>query len=211
VNDPEFDVDDPTRQELRAIDPARSLPPADADAMASLLEDTMSQPTYEPDQHRTGTGLPRGVLGVGVAAAAILAVVTLATNGNDDKPAKHPSAARSTATQTVTKLSAGAAGDAKCMMPSAKFVAKQTVAIEGTVVSVKNGIVTIKPSHFYAGRATDLVTVDAPDLGMSELPVDFQVGKDYIVGSTDGHVSICGLSGLATNELRALYVEAFGK
>ncbi|WP_330252816.1 hypothetical protein OG874_43380 [Nocardia sp. NBC_00565] len=204
-----FDADEQTRQQLRALDPARSLPPADADALASLLEDTMNQPHTDPTTTRLHRGgPPRTVLIAAAAAAAVLAIATVVTHG-DDKPAGHPDT--STAKQTVTALSVGPGVAAKCMPPSAEIVARQAIAFEGKVTNVTDNLVTLEATHFYSGTATDLVTVTKPDLGMSELPVDFQLGQTYVVGATDGHVSICGLSGLATDDLRALYEEAFGK
>ena len=199
-SDDDFDTDERTRQLLRALDPARSLPHADAHALASLLEDTMSQTHTAQHPRRVG---PRAavLLACAVGAALLLAVAALVSDG-DDQP---------TAKQTVTTLDVGPALATKCMAPSADLVARQAIAFEGTVITVTDDLVTLAASHFYHGNATDLVTVSKPDLGMSELPVDFQVGKAYLVGATDGHVSICGLSGPAADELRALYTEAFGK
>ena len=162
----------------------------------------MSQPKNESAEVTT-TGRPRRTPWLLGAAAATVALVVgtgvVLNHGDDGKPAP-----------TTTKLTEGPVA-AKCKVPAAADVAGQGIAFEGTVVSIANGVVTLKPSTFYKGDATDLVTVDEPDLNMTEMPVEFIVGKTYIVGATDGFVSICGLSGLATDELRALYDEAFGR
>lgn len=193
--------DDAIRDLLGANDPARDLPPVDAAALAELLEETMSQPTNEsiaPKQPRR-TNLILGAAAATVALAVGTGVVI--SHGGGDKPA---------VAATTTKLTAAAA-QGKCKVPSTDVVAGQELAFEGTVVSIKDGVVTLDPSKFYKGPATDRVTVDEPDLNMSEMPVEFIVGEKYIVGATDGFVSICGLSGPATDELRSLYDEAFNR
>lgn len=195
--------DDAIQDLLGALDPARDLPPVDAAALAERLEETMSQPTSETSITSASRRPRRTNLILGAAAATVaLAVGTgvVVSQGNDDKAAP-----------TTTKLTVGPTVEAKCKVPSADDVAGQEIAVEGTVVSIEDGLVTLDPSTFYKGTATDLVTVDEPDLGMSEMPVEFVVGKKYIVGATGGFVSICGLSGPATEELRALYDEAFGR
>lgn len=191
-------MNDETHRMLHAADPARSLPPADPARVASLLEATMS--TTPSDERSTRSRL---LLISGAAAAAVAAAIAVGViKAGDPVP---PAASRS-----VTVLSLGAAAG-KCAVPSADRVGAQPVAFEGTVTGVKDGVVTLAPSRFFRGSATDLVTVAEPDLAVSEMPVDFQVGQTYLVGATDGQVSICGLSGPATTELRALYEAAFPK
>lgn len=163
----------------------------------------MKNPIPEAPERR---GVRRSTLLVGVAAAAALAVVTLVA-GNSH----HKSAPRTAPKLTVTALRAPAGIEAKCMVPSADRIATQQIAFEGTVVAIKDGTVTLDPSHFFNGTATDRVSVAAPDLNMTELPVNFQLGQTYIVGATGGQVSLCGMSGLATADLRALYQQAFAK
>lgn len=196
--------DDAVRARLGALDPARALPPLDQAALADLMEETMSQTRNESAEPSTSTAKPRraGWM-LGAAAATIaLAVGTgvVLNHGNDSMQAP-----------TTTKLNAGPAVAVKCKVPSADDVAAQEIAFEGTVVSIADGVVTLDPITFYKGPATDRVRVDEPDRNMTEMPVDFKVGEKYIVGATDGFVSICGLSGPATDELRALYDEAFGR
>lgn len=203
MSDHGFDADDETRRLLGTADPARSLPPVDADALASILEDTMSQPVTEP---RTRSRLP---LYGGAAAAALVAAVAIgvASSGGDDDSTRNPGSATD---ETVTQLNAGPAVEAKCAVPTAEYVAAQELAFEGTVTSIADGVVSLDPIRFYRGEPTDVVTVAEPDMGMSEMPVEFEVGETYLVGANGGYVSICGLAGLATDELRALYDEAFG-
>jgi hypothetical protein len=205
-------ADDGTRRLLRASDPAASLPPVTAGRLAELLEDTMTG-TRAP-QERAPAHHRRRILAVGLVAAAAVAavgVVGAGLLGNDDQRDGGRGGDSVVASgESTTRLTAGPAVAAKCAVPDAGFVAQQEVAFEGTVTSVADGLVTLDPDVFWAGDPTDVVTVDQPDLAMTEMPVDFRVGATYIVGATDGRVSICGLSGPATDELRALYVEAFG-
>lgn len=210
---PGFDADDETRRLLHAADPAHRLQPADPARLSALLEDTMTTPDTQTDpQTDTRTG-PRPartrllvVLGAAAAVAAVAVVGVTALSGDDDRTAP---AASTTEEPSVTALHAGPAVAAKCAAPQASFVTAQQVAFRGEVVSVSDDLVTLTASEFYTGTPTDQVTVDRPDLGMSEMPVDFRVGETYLVGATDGRVSICGLSGLATPELQALYDDAF--
>lgn len=210
---PGFDADDETRRLLHAADPAHHLRQVDPAQLTALLEDTMTTPHTDAPQHSNRTRL---LVLVGAAAAvAAIAVGGVAALGNDDGDDRPDLSAGSTSTPatttapTVTTLHAGPAIAAKCAAPDPSFVSAQEVAFRGEVVSVTDDLVTLTASDFYQGTATDEVTVDRPDLGMSEMPVDFQVGETYLVGATDGRVSICGLSGLATPALQALYDEAF--
>lgn len=203
----DFDADEETRRLLKAVDPAHSLPPADADALASLLEDTMNSPAH--DSRSTSAPKRSRLLVLGGAAAAMVAIaagVVIGARGSEEDPTTS-----SNAQQTVTELSGGEAALGKCMPPTAELVANQEIAFEGTVTEISDEVVTLEVDEFYQGTPTDLVTVTKPDLGMSEMPVDFQLGQTYLVGATDGVVPICGTSGLATEDLKALYAEAFGK
>jgi len=40
--------------------------------------------------------------------------------------------------------------------------------------------------------------------------VDFREGERYLVAATGGSVAVCGLSGHYSQDLAALYAEAFG-
>lgn len=196
---PGFAPDDQTRRLLAASDPARSLLPADPALVASLLEETMSQPQRDTSTARR----PRTLL---IGAAGVAAVVALTVGVLTHDSTRAPGVAA----RTVTKLSLpGAAG--KCRVPTAELVGAQPLAFTGTVSGIADGLVTLRTTRFFAGAVTDLVTITEPDLTSSEMPVDFVVGKTYLVGATDGQVSICGLSGPVTGELQALYDQAFAK
>jgi hypothetical protein len=97
------------------------------------------------------------------------------------------------------------------MVPSAEIVSQQTVAFDGTVTTIADGVVTLTPSHWYSGTATDLVRVRAPSEDMQQLvsAVKFEVGGRYLVSATDGEVTVCGFSAPYSAELASIYAEAF--
>ncbi|MCZ4500401.1 MAG: hypothetical protein JWQ74_2956 [Marmoricola sp.] len=152
------------------------------------------------------------VTGVGLLVAAAVVIGFAVTRGDDDPGSAGPSATAGTTaprTPSITELGTARAVAAKCMAPTAAMAQSQPFAFEGRVTTIENGLVTLEPTRFFVGAKTDLVTVNEPDQAMSESPVPFEVGEAYIVGATEGQVSICGLSGPATPRLRALYEQAF--
>jgi hypothetical protein len=143
---------------------------------------------------------------VGIVAAVVVAAVGFAvldSNENDAPPSVGGQG-------TVTKLTI-AAPQGRCMAPDATTLAQAGLAFSGSVVSVDNGLVTLKPSAWYAGDHTDLVTVKQLDPGMTNLvgAVDFRPGKDYFVAANDGAVMVCGFSGEKSSDLDTLYQAAF--
>ena len=215
-HDAGWDDDPELRDRLRAADPASSLPPADPTRVTRLLEDTMNSSTEDDvlttESRETGTH-DRSPLTWLVAAAAVVLIAGVALFGflnHDSGGDKAPVAGGS---PTVTELRAPGpqAYQARCMVPTAETLSRQTVAFDGTVSSIAGGLVTLKPRHFYAGEATELVKVEAPDVDMRALiqAVKFEDGKRYLVSASDGEVSICGLSAPWSPRLAALYAQAF--
>jgi len=209
-----WDDDPELRARLRAADPASSLAPADPDRVTRLLEDIMDTHTETDlpiETRQTGTR-GRSPLTWLVAAAAIVLIAGVGLFGllnhgfDDDVPTAGGS-------QTVTKLRAPGheAYQARCMVPTAETLSRQTLAFDGTVKEIAGGVVTLAPRHFYAGSPTDLVTVEAPDADLRALiqAVKFDDGGRYLVSATDGEVSICGLSAPYSQQLAALYARAF--
>jgi hypothetical protein len=199
------------RARLRAADPATSLPQADPDRVARLLEDVMST-ELTTENRATGTR-GRGPLTWLVAAAAVLIIAgvgVFAIVGRDD-PAAPPTASDD---RTVTELSAPspAAYSARCMVPTAETLAQQDVAFDGTVTTLADGMVTLTVGHWYAGDPTDLVRVQAPPAELQALvgAVEFEQGGRYLVSATNGQVSVCGLSAPYSGDLAGLYEQAFG-
>src|SRR4051812_48403389 len=142
-HDDRHDVHDDLVARLRASDPARTLPPADPARVARLLEDVMST-ELTTENRETGTR-NRGPLTWLVAAAAVLIIAGVglfAILGHDDDPAAPPTA---TDAQTVTELTAPGttAYAARCMVPNADVLARQSVAFSGTVTALADGVVTL--------------------------------------------------------------------
>ena len=204
-------TDDELQVRLRAADPAASLPPADPSRVARLLEDTMSEDP-SADSRATGTR-GRGPLTWLLAAAAVLIIVGAGVLGvarlgedehrapiADDKP-------------TLTELRAPAAGaySARCMLPTARTIANQEVAFEGTVDDIADGVVTLTPTHWYHGPETGMVVIESPAAPLEDLigAARFEVGQSFLVSATDREVTVCGLTAPYSNELAALYAEAF--
>jgi hypothetical protein len=220
--------DDALRARLRASDPARTLPPADTDRVARLLRETMhtdeqtpgAEPTPRTDlgpaTTREAGARGRSPLTWVVAAAAVVLIAGAALFGvlRHDDTTTVPSAGPSGAPQqTTTQLSAPQpeAYRARCMVPSAATLSQQTLAFDGTVRSIADGLVTLAPTHFYAGDPADVVTVRAP---RSQLPalvsaVRFEQGGRYLVSASHGTVSVCGLSAPWSADLAGLYHRAF--
>ena len=203
--------DEELQARLQASDPAASLPPAAPHEVARLLEDVMA--TELTDETRETGTRNRGPLTWLVAAAAVLVIAGVGVFGvraltGDDSPP--PTAGP--APQTVTTLDVPAAGGlGKCMVPNAEVLANADTAFDGKVTSIVGDDVTIEPSRWYAGEPVDQVVVTAPSEQMQQVAsaVTFQVGERYLVSATNGQVSLCGFSAPYTDDLAAVYAEAF--
>lgn len=213
-----FEHDDGLLARLRAADPASTLPPAAPERVARLLEDTMSNdPSVLTESRATGTRR-RGPLTWLVAAAAVVVIVGAGLffllNG-DDAPitAADPEPTTPASTEgTVTELTAPGDTQARCMVPSAKAMAGNEVAFDGTVESIEGDRVTLVPSEWYAGEPTDRVTVQAPSEALQALlvAVKFEEGGRYLVTSSDGEqLMVCGFSAPYSAGLASMYAEAF--
>jgi len=197
---------------LRAADPAASLPPADPGRTARLLEDTMSHDLDTPTATQDTPVRRRSPLAWLVAAAAVLVIagvgVFAVVNGGDDS-ATVP-AAQDPAPSVLT-LEARPPTTAKCMVVSPEVLANQQVAFDGTVASITDGLVTLDVTSWYRGGDADQVTVQAPPADLAALisAADFQVGRRYLVSATDGFVSVCGFTAAYSENLAAMYAQAF--
>ena len=203
-DDPEDTEDIELSQRLRAHDPAASLPPAEPARVARLLEDAMSHDLDTPARRRTAlTWL--------VAAAALLVIAgvgVFAVVGGDDEQvptAQDPA-------PTVVELSARPPVAARCAVPTAELLGNQETAFDGTVSAIADGTVTLDVTTWYRGGPADQVTVDAPPTDMQALvgAADFKAGQRYLVSANDGFVTVCGFTAAYSDDLAALYAEAFG-
>jgi hypothetical protein len=220
--------DDELRRGLGALDPASRLTPADPARVARLLEDAMRDRTPSQqggDRRPSGTG-PRGPLPWVAAAAAVVVVAGAsfaATRGDDDVQAPTAGATTSqlpadTGTGdpaaepgSTTSLVAPEALSAKCMMPHVQVLRTNTLAFDGTVTAIDGDQVTLEPTRWFKGAATETVTVTAPGRMLQELlvAVDFQVGGRYLVTAFEDTVTLCGFSAAYDEELAQLYQEAY--
>ncbi|HEV7875366.1 MAG TPA: hypothetical protein VGP00_01725 [Nocardioides sp.] len=211
------------RERFEALAPGLNepLPPVDPSRAARLWEDTMTDDpssTSRATRSRTDTrGSGTGTRGRGpltwlLAAAAVLLIAGVGVFGvamlaNDQR------APRAEGRPTVTELRAPAAPAyaARCLPPSARTVARQSIAFEGTVDDITAGRVTLTPTRWYHGTPVDEVTIDAPAPQLADLigAARFEVGQSYLVSATDGEVTVCGLTAPYSEALAALYAEAF--
>lgn len=202
------DLDRELVERLQAADPAAHLPPADPARVNRLLEGTMSHDVTTHESRETGIR-NRSPLTWLVAAAAVLLITgvgafVLRSNDADSAPIAGPG--RGTVTQLTAAPPAG-----RCMVPNARLLGAQTIALRGTVESVTDSVVVLNVTHWYQGGPTALVKVTAPSEAIQQLlgAVPFKVGADYLVAAYQGQVTQCGLSGPYARQLSSLYDRAF--
>jgi len=207
--------DDELFARLRDADPAASLPATDPHRVVRFLEDAMSHDTQlDTVTESRGTGAHgRSPLTWLVAAAAVVLIaaaglLTFIDLGDD--PTTPPTAGSE---PTVTELTMPGATAGRCMVPNATLLSGAAYAVDAEAVSITDGVVTLAPTEWYAGDPTDRVEVDQSSADMQALigATEFEEGQRYLVaGTDDGQVMVCGFSGPYTDELAALYSQAFG-
>jgi hypothetical protein len=200
------DGDSTLLSRLQAADPASSLPPADPDQVAHLLETAMTDTELHTTESReTGTH-GRSPLTWLVAAAAVVLIAAAAVFSLANHDAKHVPSAQPTVTQLDVAPAVG-----RCIVPSVGVLQVQTVAFRGTLTTLAGGAATFTVTHWYRGGPTDLARVVAPQSVLRPLveSAKFRVGGDYLVSARDGRVTACGFSGPATGRLAALYSQAY--
>lgn len=208
-------TDEQLRALLQSRDPAVSLVPATHESVARLMEDAMSHdvetPTHDPSHPETDPRR-RTPLTWLLAAAAVLVIVgvgVFALFGGEDQPIATPTPDNVPA--SVLHLSAPGSVQDRCAMVTPELLSLQETAFDGTVTSVDGNQVTLEVGHWYRGGNEDLVTVEASDAELRMLiqAVSFEQGQRYLVSATDGIVTVCGFSAPYSDELAALYAEAF--
>lgn len=145
-----------------------------------------------------------------VAGLVLLAVGGYWLAGADD--ADDPDASQSEAAPTVTRLDAPTAAG-RCMVITADLLRNQTLAFDGSVTGIADGVATLEVTTWYAGGDTDVVEVNAPAADLTTVigTPQFEVGERYLVAATDEKVAACGMSATYSDELAALYTEAFDR
>lgn len=193
---------DELRARLAEIDPSRELvtEPVTTPSSRERLERIMQNDPTTTDAATARRG--RWLMAAAAAAAAVVVVggVVAATGGDDSTEAGPP-----------LELDLGASDAmASCMMVEAQFLADMPVAFAGTATEVEGETVTLTVDEWYVGGDAETVVLHAPT-GMEALidGFSFEEGSPYLVSATDGTVNFCGYSGPATDDLQAVYDEAF--
>lgn len=86
------------------------------------------------------------------------------------------------------------------------------LAFEATVDRIEGDQVYMDVDTRYVGDVAEVVRIpqQPSDLPSEMTPGAFVVGTSYLLSITpDGYIAACGQSGPATDELRAIYDEAF--
>ncbi|MGZ5400143.1 MAG: hypothetical protein ACXWDM_09015 [Nocardioides sp.] len=214
----DHEPDDELFARLRDADPAASLPAADPSRVARLLEDTMSHDTDTVTESRQTGTYGRSLLTWLVAAAAVVLIgaggfLTFADLGDDAITPPTAGTDSSIPALTVTELTMPGAAAGRCMVPNAGLLSGAAYAVDAEAISIAGGVVVLRPTEWFAGDPTDLVEVDqsSPDMQTLIGATRFEEGQRYLVAGTDsGQVMVCGFSGPHSEELAALYSEAFG-
>ena len=110
------------------------------------------------------------------------------------------------------RLRAPVAMKGRCVVPSPEVLGRADTAFEGTVESVVDDRVTLRPTRWFAGGPGMRVVVTAsPQGSLTRLvqEVRFEEGRDYYVAANGGTVMVCGFSAPAAPAIERLYAEAF--
>jgi hypothetical protein len=200
--------DDELRARLRASDPMPdSVPtePASGPTARQLMEQIMQTPTDTRTTEPTPARSPWW-RGPAAAVAAVAAVALLGVGGIValQRPGADP---------TVLALEGGGAEDpmAMCMQVTPETLQMFPIAFAGRAIAMDEGVATLEVTRWFRGGDADRVTIAAPPAQPALIGgVDIEVGGDYLITADDGRVSSCYFSDVATPELEALYIEAFG-
>ncbi len=158
-----------------------------------------------------------------LAAVVALVALTFVGCGSDTEPAADPPSSSSPEVEapdtetgqgdaSTTDLSVDPLiGASRCMAPNVPLLATQDTALEGTVTEIVDGTATLTVDHWFKGVESETVTVSAPSGTEQELlqAVDFREGQTYLISSTDGQLSVCGMSAPKDDILTKLYEQAF--
>ena len=200
--------DEELQRQLRGIDPSDgvSIDPVHGPRAAALLEQIMNTPTPTQTPQDAGSAVgparrwPKFVLG-GAAAAALIGGAAMFAVTDDDGGSSASS----------VELSLGAFDPMSSCLPVADQVPLPgAVAFRGTVIAIGDGTVTLDVAEWYGAGGADEVVLALADVASPALDgVEFVDGAEYLVAASDGAVQTCGMSGLASPELAALYAGWF--
>ena len=196
------------RDQLRAADPARALPPASPTWLDHTMEQIMTDQsttatttatTATPEAPRPTFRRWAPVIGIaaGVAIAAAIAAPLVLGGPEPTVEALQPSAG-------------GGLASSSCLMLEPATIAAQEQAFAATVLQIEDGTVVLEVTERFTGEVADRVEVPQVDtLTSDNSGVPFTVGQSYLIGAVDGTITGCGVTGTDSAELRAVYDAAF--
>jgi hypothetical protein len=207
MNEHHHTADEGLRDRLAAADPAKrvSIKPIPAQLMEHIMTTTTPTPTH-PDSPAPARPARRWQLPAigGAAAAAVAAVIGVATLGGGNSPV----------TAAPLELTGGGDAMASCLPFSVDILDDMVTAFEGTVTGVDGPTVTLDIDRWYndgTGSAAETVIVNAPE-GMEALigGVAFEAGDQFLISAdAEGNVAYCGYTAPATDDMRAAFEQAF--
>lgn len=179
-------------------DPAAAVRPLRADQTIALAERAADAGARRAPAPRSTR--PVLLAGFAAAAAAIAVIGAAVAIPLSNLPA--PDAV------TLEQVPGGIA--AKCMAPDAGMIAESAEAMfRADVRDIAGGIVTLEVTETLAGEVASVVEVAQGDGMISDGgPLVFESGATYLLATSDGVILSCGLSGIASPELEALYADA---
>lgn len=199
------DDDRALRDQLRAADPARALPPASPTWLEHRMEQIMNDQsptpatTSAPEAPRRAFRRWMPVVGVaaGIAIAAAIAAPLVLRGPEPTVEALRPPMG-------------GGLTSGSCLVLEPATVAAQEQAFAATVLQIQDDTVLLEVTERFVGDVADRVEVPQVDAVTSDFSsVPFAVGQSYLVGAIDGTITGCGVTGADDAELRAVYDAAF--
>ena len=198
------DDDRALRDQLRAADPARALPPASPTWLDHRMEQIMtdqSSPTRTATPETPRRAFRRWMPVVGVAAGLAIAaaiVAPLVLGGPEPT------------VEALQPSTGGGLASGSCLPLKPATVAAQEQAFAATVLQIQGNTVVLEVTERFVGEVADRVEVAQIDTMTSDFSgVPFEVGQSYLVGAIDGTITGCGVTGADSAELRAVYDAAF--
>ncbi|TFD60892.1 hypothetical protein E3T39_07155 [Cryobacterium suzukii] len=198
------DDDRALRDQLRAADPARALPPASPTWLDHRMEQIMTDQTatttsVTPQAPRRAFRRWMPVVGVaaGLAIAAVI-VVPLVLGGPEPT------------VESLQPSMGGGLASGSCLVLEPATVAAQEQAFAATVLQIQGDTVLLEVTERFVGDVADRVEVAQVDATSSDFSgVPFEVGQTYLVAAVEGTITGCGVTGADSAELRAVYDAAF--
>ena len=203
--------DEELRERLRGIDPAATMStqPPDGPRAAALLEQIMNTPIIPeslvdspPPSRGRRNWLWATLLGLGAVAG-----VTVGMLVSDSKDDSSPPAAVTAEYQLSGGVSMG-----MCINLNEYVPEPSLEGFRGVVTAIEGDTVTLQVSQWFRGGPADQAILHVSDVSIPALDgIEFVMGGDYLVAvADDGAVRTCGISGLYSDDLAALYAKWFG-